>query len=457
MRTSLLFIALIVGAAIISSVGFQCASTQMTSAKLYIQQEKWGKAIESLEQEVAKKPASEEAWFLLGRVKGQLGDFSGMNDAFRRALEVGQTYAKDIHDTKVGYWANKMNAGVDFFNKGRDTTEYLDKGIAVFKTAIVIIPDSAAAYKNLGFSYLVKNEIENALAPLEKAFDLSKDPAIGKYVGEINYDLGVRHKEKFESPLNKIEIRIQMTPDEVRSQLGEPPSKTSKKEKRVTTEKWVYESQQVVLNFENGLLKSWEEAGKREEKEPKVYYKNYVEHDSAMGYFDKAIEVLERLLKLDPDNADLLGVLSNAYIAADKADVAIETFRRGVTADPSNKFFRYNYGVLLMKAEDFENATEQFLAAVAIDSTYESALYNLGVVYVNWGVHIREAAEDPSKVESVYKEKFRLGLPYLERMTRLKPENPETWELLGRVYANFGRSKDATVAFEKADKLRDMK
>jgi cytochrome c-type biogenesis protein CcmH/NrfG len=39
-------------------------------------------------------------------------------------------------------------------------------------------------------------------------------------------------------------------------------------------------------------------------------------------------------------------------------------------------------------------------------------------------------------------------------MTGLKPQDPEAWELLGKVYANLGMSKEATATFEKADKLR---
>jgi len=457
MRTQLLFTSLLVAAAVVCSVGFQCGSTEMTSARLYIQRSDWDNAIRNLETELAKNPNNEEAWYLLGRVKGEKTDFKGMNDAFDHALKIGQTYAKDIHDVRYNYWGKYINIGVESFNKAKDSAQYYDKAVAAFQTAIVINPDSAAAYKNLGFCYLSKNDMASALEALEKSFALSNDHASGRYVGEINYQLGQSHRDKFETPENKIEIKIWMTPDEVKTKLGEPTSKSTTKDKKITNEKWVYADKKLTLSFEDGQLRSWEENGKKEEKEPKVYYKDYAERDSAMRYYDRAIDVLERVLKLDPHNADLIGLLSNVYIAANKGETALEVFKKGVEADPKNKFFHYNYGVLLLKDNQFENALGQFSAALAIDSTYESALYNLGVGYVNWGVRIRESSPDPAKVETAYKEKFKLGLPYLERLTRMKPEDPEAWELVGKVYANLGKSKEATAVFEKADMLRKKK
>lgn len=460
MRKSFPFVGvvvLLIAMLIPTLTGFQCASAEMTSAKLYLQRSDWDNAIKSLEQEVANNPKNAEAWFLLGRTRAQKNDFGRMNEAFDRALEIGPAHAQEIRDIRYGYWATYVNMGVDFFNKARDSVEYYDRAIAAFETAILIIPDSAGTYKNLAFCYLSKNDVPRALPSLEKAFSISPDPLTARYIGEIYYDMGLRHKERFEGSENKMEVRILMTPTEVQSIFGEPTSKSSTKVKKTTKEKWVYAPFNLTLNFEDNQLKSWEESGRKEEKEPKVIYKSTAEKDSAMKYFEKALPVLEQARSLDPQDADLLAILSNVYVAAEKTDIAMETFKSGVEADPKNKVFRYNYGVLLLRASDFEKAAAQFRAALEIDSTYDAALYNLGVTYVNWGVHIRESAEDPSKVEVAYKEKFSEGLPYLERMARLRPHDPEAWELLGKVYANLGRSKDAIVAFETADKIRNQK
>jgi len=501
----------------------------MTSAKLYIQRSDWDNAIRNLDAELAKNPNNEEAWYLLGRVKGEKADFAGMNDAFGHALKIGQTHAKEIHDVRYNYWGKYLNIGVESFNKAKDSARYFDKAIAAFQTAIVINPDSAMAYKNLAFCYLANNQTSEALGMFEKSFAMSNDPASGRYIGEINYQMGASHKDKFEAPENKTEIKIWMTPAEVKAILGEPTSKSTTKDKKTKREKWVYADKKLTLDFEDDQLRAWQENGKKGEREPWVTYKDSTERDSAMKYFDTAITYLDSTMKIvqqrldsrpdknlkvglseqevrslmgapksvdtanteygqvdrwtydglkmylyfqagslkgwqayerNPDEqllADLIGDLSNAYIAADKGETALELFKKGVETSPNNKFFHYNYGVLLLKAEQFEEALNQFRAAITLDSTYEAALYNLGVGYINWGVHIRESSSDPAKAEAAYKEKFKLALPYLEQMTKLKPDDPESWELLGRVYANLGKSKEATEVFEKADMLRKKK
>jgi len=42
------------------STAFQCSSTELTSAKLYIQQKNYDKALDVLQKEVAKNPKSDE-------------------------------------------------------------------------------------------------------------------------------------------------------------------------------------------------------------------------------------------------------------------------------------------------------------------------------------------------------------------------------------------------------------
>src|SRR3972149_7629853 len=103
MRPLALFTSLLLSTAVISSVGFQCGSTEMTSARLYITRSDWDNAIRNLEAEVAKNSKNEEAWYLLGRVKAEKNDFAGMNDGFNHGLEGGKTYAKEIHDVRFDY------------------------------------------------------------------------------------------------------------------------------------------------------------------------------------------------------------------------------------------------------------------------------------------------------------------------------------------------------------------
>ena len=71
--------------AAIVTTGFECASSEMTSAKLYIQRKEYDNAKKQLEKEVEKNPKNEEAYYLLGKeVQYVQGDFRGMKESFEQ-------------------------------------------------------------------------------------------------------------------------------------------------------------------------------------------------------------------------------------------------------------------------------------------------------------------------------------------------------------------------------------
>jgi tetratricopeptide (TPR) repeat protein len=159
--------------------------------------------------------------------------------------------------------------------------------------------------------------------------------------------------------------------------------------------------------------------------------------------------------KLFPNDQELLILLSNSYIGAQKIDVAIGAFKLGVEQDPGNKYYRYNYGVLLLGNKNFAEAEEQFKKAIEIDPKYQNAIYNLGVTYVKWGAEIAKVNEDKKDTQNTeYMDKYKAGLPFLEKSLELNPNDAAMWELVGRVYTVLGKQDKAKQAFDKADQLR---
>ncbi len=369
--------------------GYQCSSTELTSAKLYIQQKNYDKAIDALQKEVAKNPKSDEGYYLLGVVQGEKERYSEMIDSYNKSLSVSDKFSKNISDSKKYFWANLFNKGVGFYQRGSKTSDkdsaqlYFDKSIEAFNSAIAIEPDSADTYKNLSFVYMSAQQYDNAIAPLEKLIE--KEQALDgyKFLAEILYAKGTEFKNKYEN--NKV------------------------------------------------LSDSLE----------------------AMKYFNRAISVAEEGRKKYPDDADLLVVLSNSYIGANKIETALEAFKSGVEKDPNNQYYRYNYGVLLLGKNDFAGAEAQFKKALEIDPEYYNASYNLAVTYVKWGAMINKIADEKGDLNNKeYKEKYQKALPYLEKIVQNKKDDIAMWELLGKVYSVLGMSKDAENAFKQADDLR---
>ena len=374
--------------------GFECSSTEITSAKLYIQQKNYPKALEALQKEVAANPKSVEGYYLMGYVNGDLGNYDEMVSNFDSSLAISPQFKKSIEDSKKYYWVQLFNQGVGYFQKGsnskdKDSTNIdYDKSIEAFQNAIKTEPDSIDTYKNLAFVYMTEQKYDEAIAPLQTLLKKEKTLDGFKYLGEIYYDKATKLKAKYETS-HDVQDSVQ-----------------------------------------------------------------------AVDYYNKTITLLQEGRKYFPGDSDLLLMLSNSYIGANKIEVAMDAFKSGVEQEPNNKFYRYNYGVLLLGAKDFAKASEEFEKAVKIDPEYQNAVYNLAVTYVKWGAELAKENQDKNDSnantvqDTTYMVKYRLAVPYLEKSVQMKPDDANTWELLGRVYTALGNQDKAKSAFDKADKLR---
>lgn len=185
--------------------GFQCSSTELTSAKLYIQQKNYDKAIEALQKEVQKNPKSDEGYYLLGVVNGEKENYSEMMDAYNKSLAISNKFADNIGSSKKYFWANLFNKGVAYYQRGakaadEDSVKILfDKSIEAFNSAIEIEPDSADTYKNLAFVHMSAQNYDKAISPLEKLIE--KEQALDgyKFLSEILYAKGSEFKNKYEN------------------------------------------------------------------------------------------------------------------------------------------------------------------------------------------------------------------------------------------------------------------
>ncbi len=184
-------------------VGFQCSSTEITSAKLYIQQKNYDKALDVLQKEVQKNPQSAEGYYYLGYVYGEKDEYGKMIDAFDKSLSISNEYKSQIEDQKKYFWANLFNKGVSLYQKGVNTSNkdsskvFFDKSINMFEYATKLEPDSADTYKNLAFVYMGAGENDKAIEPLQKMIKYDKSLDGYKYLGEIYYNKGILQKQQY--------------------------------------------------------------------------------------------------------------------------------------------------------------------------------------------------------------------------------------------------------------------
>ena len=171
-------IAAFVAAIFLSSTGFQCSSAESTSAKLYINQKQYDKAEEALMKEVAKNPADEEGWFLLGQARVELKKYVEANQAYDKALALSDVHRTQIFTNKTAFWGKMLNEGIECFKRGATTPASYDTAISKFETALVFQPDSAYTYFAMSLAQSATNQDEKAKASLETA--LQKKPTFAE-------------------------------------------------------------------------------------------------------------------------------------------------------------------------------------------------------------------------------------------------------------------------------------
>ena len=189
-------------------LGFQCASTELTSAKLYIQQKNWDKAIETLNTEVTKNPKSDEGYFLLGTVYSEQDNIDKMIESFDKSLAISNKFEKNINEYKGFQWANNFNRGVSLFQRGSKVTDkdstkmYYDMAIDSYNKAIALEPDSGETYRNLAFVYLTSGKTEESVEPLTKLVEIEQAEEGYQYLGEVYYTLGFNLMNEFKFSKN---------------------------------------------------------------------------------------------------------------------------------------------------------------------------------------------------------------------------------------------------------------
>ena len=306
----------IILAMVMGFAAFQCSSTEITSAKLYIQQKNLPKAKESLEKEVAKNPKSDEGYYLLGYVLGEQGDIKGMISAFEKSLAISPKFAKDIDNSRRYYWQENFNKGVGMFNRGAkaansDTSKiFYDKAINAFKNAAMCEPDSASTYKNLAYAYRNAGQDENAIDAYKKIISLDKSVEAYVMLGEIYFERGNNLLDKY--------YTSKVAADSIAAMKEFEKTITLLEEGR----KYHGDNSDILMILSNAYINSNKldvamsafESGVKKDPNNKYYRYNYGVLLLGGNRFSEAEEQFAKAIEIDPDYANAYYNLGVTYL-----------------------------------------------------------------------------------------------------------------------------------------------
>jgi len=290
-------------------MGYQCGSTELTSAKLYIQQKNFDKAMDLLVQEVHKNPKSDEGHYLLGVVYGEKNEYNKMNDSYNKSLAVSNNFKDNIEQSKQYYWTTLFNRGVKSYQEGVNSQNedssrvHFSKAANYFETAINIIPDSTDAYKNLAFVYINTREYDKAAEPLKKLKDKEKSVESYQFLGEILYEQGNQLKENDST---------------------------------------------AAMNYYNEAINVLEEGRKIYPNEPKILLalsNSYI----AANKLDVAKDVFKAGVEAEPGNKYYRYNYGVLLLGAEEYAEAEKQFVKAIEIDPDYENALYNLGVTYVK------------------------------------------------------------------------------------------------------------
>ena len=330
-----------------------CASEELTSAKLYIQQQDWTNAEAYLIKALAVEPENPEVPFLLGdQIYGRNQEWTKMNEMFDRALSVGADKpilqgapaSEYVAQSREQHWVTIYNKGVSTFNQYRNSGEgqdsqILQDAIATFTTATEINPNNGQAYSILANCLLVSGDLDGAVDAVSKG--ASKDPS--------NFDINMAAGKMFgaaddkESALiyYKRAVDIDPTNSLARRQLAQTYYDVGDREMSLAT----YES--AIANETDVNLKA------------DLHY-NLGVLNMQLGDFQGAEDNFSMAYDYNPEDIDALRGIAQTFENAEEWSRAEYYYRRLIDIEPENPQHYRAMARVLLRQGDTERAQEYF-------------------------------------------------------------------------------------------------
>ena len=382
----------LIGLSILSMVlgftAFECASAELTGAKMYINQKQWEKAKETLLKEVEKNAKSDEGWFLLGGIYSEEGNITKMLEAFDKSLSISKKFEPQITDYRKYAWQTSFNKGVSFFNSAVKTTKpdsmkiFFENAIDQFNNSIACEPDSTIGYENVAASYLNMGKTDESIPVLEKLVSMGKPSFSFARLGQIYLLKGAALMDSYYSNKNASDSTMAID--------------------------WY---NKAITVLEKGRIKFPTDAEILLQLGNAYYSSNKL---------DIAEESFKTLSEKNPSNKEMKYAYGVVLLKSKKYEQATQILTDVINMDPNNLDANYNLAAaniqwgndlrdIAIKKESEDKAyLEKFKAAVPYLEKYlevkpgETKVWvSLGQVYANLGM--KEKAEEAFKKAEQFK------------------------------------------------------
>ncbi|OHB90569.1 MAG: hypothetical protein A3E19_07160 [Planctomycetes bacterium RIFCSPHIGHO2_12_FULL_52_36] len=185
---------------------------------------------------------------------------------------------------------------------------------------------------------------------------------------------------------------------------------------------------------------------------------------STRGQWEKALQVLERAVEVNPHSGEIRYLLGEAHQRAGMIERALEDYKEVVRLDKRNPKALYALGTIYNEMYMIKEAVEVLRRVVLLDPNHSGACFQLAMAFEKAGMieeclaMLREATSiDPNYTEAhrylagLYQKRGQYGeaLQEYRELARINPDDEEAHLVLASAYNKIGRVNEATTELKE--------
>ncbi len=347
MRNSKYFL-IVLGLLVSIFIVYGCGvkSQYITSAKIYLKLRPpdYDNAVKQLQLELEHNPEDAEAHFLLGQIYAEKRMYPEMAKHFDSSLEISPQFKNEIQVIREDKWVAMFNSGVTDADK-----DSLEKALEKFKMAIVIDPNRYEAYLNAAAQNMKMNNCEQALNYSEQAYKIKpEDVKVLNAQAQISFNC-----KEYNKSLEVYRKLLAMDPQNVNAYIN--MATIFELLRLPDSSKVAYDK---VVELDPNYKDAYYNRGILYLNEAIKIYKRMVTVRDSMelnpkdqGLIDRSKQLVEKqkefyhlaemdfqkAVDLDPDDMEAMQYLGQTLFQQEKTDKSIEILEKVVKIDPTNK------------------------------------------------------------------------------------------------------------------------
>ena len=183
-----------------------------------------------------------------------------------------------------------------------------------------------------------------------------------------------------------------------------------------------------------------------------LWYPNWTEAQRAKGIAlynlnktDEALNIWDSVISRDVNFTHIYLTKGEALEDQNRFEEAAETIDQGLSVDPNSTELLVLKGDILTGLKRYDEALKSYERVIELNETG----YNL--YYALWGKgYLSDKLGKKEEAQSAYKNSLNKVNEALEKYS----QSSRLWHLKGEIFEGIGRSRDARVAYNKAEELK---